>query len=107
MASDINDYILYGIILFFVALGVALPIINDSLNEKSVTPTTDNIEDTLSIKDGNYDSLSFTTIISSILKMFFWTFGDLPIIMDIIFIPIRLIGLICALHKANEIIPFT
>ena len=95
MANDMS--IAYGIILFFFLVGAITPFMNASFSDLSIpenqpTGITDDIdEDDLTISKA-YE------VIKSIFKMFFWTFGDLPIWIEwTVFMPLRiLLGLIIA-----------
>ncbi len=92
----VNDIsIASGIITVFILLGVFLPFINSSLSVQSPSVNTTSIQtnvgqDVANI-DGSFTTVSGLKIIVSVLKMFFWTFGDLPFWLDAIFVILRII----------------
>lgn len=86
-----NSSIMFGIIIFFVALGVLLPLLHEDFNQSFSDP-----DETQLTKNINEDDLSVittpATIIFSVFKMFFWTFGAIPTIIDLlIFLPLRIL----------------
>ncbi len=102
MANDVS--IITGIIATFILLGVFLPILEAGYN---VTPSNTDVSDfTDSLNNASkalgkktgfeavVGSLGFFDIAASILKMFTWTFGALPVWLDLIFIIFRIILII-------------
>lgn len=90
MVNDIT--IIGGIISLFVLLGVLLPIIQADLNIQDTTDV--NIDDFTSDIQQQAKSESDLTVwkvLISILSMFFWTFGLIPIWLDCLFIILRII----------------
>lgn len=87
MAGGVNDtVILIGIIVFFVALGWALPLIRAELSSADATQTSD-IENNIEV--GN--EIGILKIVSSIALMFLWTFGAIPPWLDaLVFVPLRI-----------------
>jgi hypothetical protein len=79
--NDIS--IIIGIVSLFVIIGAVVPFIE---SEYSYDAGIDNPDDIGSI-DSDVDSPSSVTIIDvffSVLKMFFWSFGSLPLWLDLI-----------------------
>ncbi len=87
MVNDIS--IIWGIITVFVALGILLPFINEAYGETSANINIDNFESSVSKTVENASTINTFTVIFSILKMFFWTFGDLYFWLDGIFVILR------------------
>ncbi len=89
------------IILFiFVGIGVIIPFVNQEFDVTGSTFDTENVADELIGEE--FDDVSKVNagdILSSVGKMFFWTFGDLPFWMDAIFVVLRVI-LLAILIKA-------
>ncbi|KKN50125.1 hypothetical protein LCGC14_0636230 [marine sediment metagenome] len=86
--------ILLTIIIFFVALGVLLPFIHAAFDEQVTDLNTQGVE-FASGQGFSEDSVSILGIVTSILTMFFWTFGNIPVIIDLLlFVPIRIIFMI-------------
>jgi len=78
-----------GIIMTFVLLGVALPFVNSAFGSQ----TNVNIDDINTDISGGVQELEATSalaIVKSVVKMFFWTFGDLPFWLDAIFVVFRI-----------------
>ena len=97
-----NNIFLYFVIVFFVLLGFVLPHIN------SVSPidTANNDVDAWVFAVQNQEGIVTVTIktIASICTIFFWTFGGLPVWLDlIIFIPIRVMFWIVVYDKIRGI----
>ena len=88
-----NDVTIVATILFiFLGTAVILPFVNTAFNIKSSDYNTENVESEF-IAEGFVDvsSVSARDIVKSIGKIFFWTFGDLPFWLDLIFIVLRII----------------
>ena len=83
-----TDHLLLTIVIIFTFLGVMLPFAQSSVNDNS----SDYGYDVLNGKLSN-DSSSVVVIITvfiSVLKMFTFTFGQLPVWLDLIlFMPLR------------------
>lgn len=88
-----NDTVIIGTIsLIFILIGAALPFVQDTFNEDVTTYNTDSITDGLTQETIEQTSITNVfDVLGSILKMFFWTFGDLPIWLDLIFSVFRII----------------
>ncbi|KKN55963.1 hypothetical protein LCGC14_0577050 [marine sediment metagenome] len=84
-----RESFLFLYLLIFVSLGTFLPFIQASFNEPVTQFDTDQLsdsaEDTASASDVNAFDIVF-----SVLKMFFWTFGDLPFWIDLFFVIFRI-----------------
>jgi hypothetical protein len=89
MVNDIS--IITGIVTIFIFLGVLLPYVNAEFGVSSDNMNIDNIEKTVGedIKDSSF--ITIFSVLFSVLKMFFWTFGALPFWLDMIFIVFRVI----------------
>lgn len=88
--------ILWGIVVIFILLGTVLPFIKSEL-EGGGTSSIDTDSLTEDIDDEtDFTSISALTILFSIAKMFFWTFSDVPLIIDLVVLtPMRVfLGLI-------------
>lgn len=79
-----------GIIAVFIIIGTALPFIQRDFGSDIITTQTDDIITEVSQESGQLNSVSALSIVFSIVKMFFWTFGDLPVWLDTIFVIFRL-----------------
>lgn len=90
----VNDIsIITGIIILFVALGTMLPFIREDFGQ---TQTTDYLIDDFNQGIANdvdtVGNVSAFNVIISIFKLFFWTFGEIPLLIDaLLFIPLRII----------------
>jgi len=99
----VNDIsILMGITLFFVSMGLFLPIIHESFGSDVSTPNLDALTQGIAAGSvmavdpiGGFElatgSSNLWTILNNIFKMFFWTYGLLPWWLDAIFIPLRVV----------------
>lgn len=91
-ANDIT--IIAGIVVFFLIVGLILPFVNaewasgSQSTNSSVSTLSGDVSN--SVKDAN--SVSAFKVILSVLSMFFWTFGSLPLYLDLlVFLPLRII----------------
>ena len=87
----VNDIsIATGIILVFVLLGVLLPFVNEAFGVDGTNLNTQSIETNVGIEVENISGINAFTVLLSVLKMFFWTFGDLPFWLDGVFTVFRI-----------------
>ncbi len=85
-----DTIVIYTIIIAFVALGAILPFINEAFNQQDIDFNAQNVE-----FQGGQNLFSNTVtvlgVITSVVTMFFWTFGAIPAIIDlVVFTPIRI-----------------
>jgi len=84
------------IITIFVVIGVLLPYAQSSINTDSQDFGLNSINDDVA----SASPVTALTIFLSIIKMFTFTFGDLPIIIDLIlFMPLRIIAWVIIASK--------
>jgi len=89
--KGVNDVSILTIILFiFIGLGILLPFVNTGFNNDVTNYNTEGLDNSFDSDTGE-TSITSIALLSSILKMFFWTFGDLPFWLDGFFIILRLI----------------
>ncbi len=88
-----NDSTIIATILFiFLGTAVILPFVNTEFGISSPDYSTSNVESEFINEDfSDVSSVSTGEILKSLGKMFFWTFGDLPFWLDLIFIVLRII----------------
>lgn len=90
MVNDIS--IITGIILIFLTLGAIMPYINDSFSITSEEINIEKFEDDIAVDIEDESRISAFTVIFSIFKMFFWTFGSIPFWFDLtIMLTLRII----------------
>lgn len=84
--------ILVGIVIIFVALGTILPFVHDAFDQQATDINAAGLE----FEAGQQSGVTVVLgVIVSITTMFFWTFGNIPFIIDaVIFIPIRIVFLV-------------
>lgn len=90
--GDANDSVLLmTVVVIFLILGFVLPYVNTAFGQ----PTTDINTEGLITDTGNELStseVSIFTVFTSIITVFFWTFGQVPVWVDIlIFTPMRVL----------------
>lgn len=86
-----SDYaIIITIIAIFLAVGAFLPFVSDELGETVSSPNIEQIEENLGGQIDNETVVGGFDILLSILSMFFWTFGALPLAVDSFFILLRI-----------------
>ena len=87
-----NDlHVTIYIMVVFVTLGTVLPFVNEGFGQGTTSVDMQNLEASVSIDTGSEAALSGFTIITSILSMFFWTFGELPFWLDSFLIILRVV----------------
>lgn len=91
----LNDIgIIVGIMTVFIATGLILPFINDELDGNQ--EFTADIEGLKTQVGQDSNDLKFTSginafsVFTSIISMFFWSFGALPFWLDSIFVILRI-----------------
>lgn len=77
--SATDTAILLGFFAFFLILGGIMPFLNTEFGQSNTEYVFD-FE-----PDGNIFTSAWT-ILSSIVTMFFWSFGSLPLIMDLLMV---------------------
>jgi hypothetical protein len=83
-----NDMVIIATITaIFIAIGVALPFVQQDFD----VPVTNNDPDTIIAPGDSTTSVGAFQVIGSVFKMFFWTFGALPVWLDSIFVGLRII----------------
>lgn len=108
--GGLNDVTIIGtIISIFIIVGTFLPFINESFGispedtacfkitelESELGNTTIQMGEKASVIEvASIGSLSFFDVVKSIVKMFFWTCGGLPLFIDLFFLVIRFVLLI-------------
>ena len=88
MGNDIT--VMYGIIIFFVLIGVIAPYLNAEFNSELAELDPTILESGIDPDDARSTVGAFN-VIGSVFAMFFWTFGIIPVWFDlIIFLPLRI-----------------
>ena len=89
-----DTVILSTIVIFFVVLGVRLPFIHAAFDQTITNLDTEGIE-FASGQGFSESNVTILGIITSIFTMFFWTFGNIPVVIDLLlFVPLRIIFMI-------------
>ena len=82
--SSMDVIIIVTFASMFILLGVLMPFVQEGLNEPINSYDTDALEGEM-LDDAQGGDISLGTLIVSVIKMFTWTFGDLPFILDAVF----------------------
>jgi hypothetical protein len=81
--------IFIGIIVMFIAIGALLPFIQDAFSQDVQDYDLEGLSDSVGEDPGN---VSVLEIFGSIGLMFFWTFGSIPVLLDLLlFLPLRVV----------------
>jgi|SRR3972149_6847938 len=87
-----NDVTLIGtIVMIFIAVGASLPFVNAEFGDSSTDFNTEDLQTDLNDQITDVTSVSTTTVLFSIGKMFFWTFGSLPLFLELFFTVFRIL----------------
>lgn len=85
-----NDVAIAGsIITIFVLLGVLLPYVQADFEAPQTLNDVQKLESDLGEETADISAVTPFTLLLSVLKMFFWTFGDLPFWLDAFFLILR------------------
>ena len=99
-----NNTILITIITVFLIVGTALPYIYQGFGESSTEYSTGDLVDDIGQEEVNtYNPITAFTIFSSVASMFFWTFGAIPIWLNLIFEVFRVMLYVIIYDKARGI----
>ena len=95
VTGGVNDMtIIFGLIAFFVFIGVVTPFINAELNTNLTEFNPEQFTGNVNTGDleGVTAPVNAFKVLGSVLSMFFFTFGSIPTFIDVaIFIPLRLL----------------
>jgi len=91
------------LLILFIGLGWALPYINQSLGEEYTGSQGFNESQMYEgIVGKDETNINTVDIFASILKMFFWTFGALPILIDLFFVVLRILLIILVYRQIRS-----
>ena len=92
VVGSVNDMtIIFGLISFFVFIGVVTPFINADLNSNLPEFSPEQLTANINTEEAK-SAVSAFKVLGSVLSMFFFTFGSIPIFIDVaVFIPLRLL----------------
>ncbi len=83
--------LIFGICAFLIACGFILPFVNEEFGQEVTDNNPTGLLDGID-KDDAKSSVGAFNVIGSIFGMFFWTFGGVPIWLDVLlFLPIRIL----------------
>lgn len=89
MTNDIA--IITGLITIFIIIGTVMPFINASFGSQVNEVDVDGMADSVGQGVELSGDVNAFQVFSSIMLMFFWTFGALPFWLDMIFIIFRVV----------------
>lgn len=89
-----DTVILTTIVIIFVGLGAVLPFIHAAFDQTE-TSTNQELVEFESGQGFSTNQVSVLGIVVSIFTMFFWTFGNINAVLDlVIFVPLRIIFMV-------------
>lgn len=88
-----DTYVMWTIVVVFVVLGAFMPLVNYMIYGSITSSNPEELQNSLSQQNkGTIISTLGFSMLFNIFTMFFWTFGVIPTIIDlIVFIPLRII----------------
>ena len=98
MAS--NNALLFTVLTIFLLTGFVSPYLHSAYGESVTTINTDGLE--TDIGQGNV-TVTVGAVVLSLASMFFWTFGLIPVWLDLIFIVLRIILYVIVYDKIRGI----
>ena len=88
MAND--AIIIFTITVFLMLLGGSLPFVQEDIGQDNYTSIV--TESVTTGMDTGVSDVNAWDVITSIFKMFFWTFGAVPLVVDLAFLtPLRVL----------------
>jgi hypothetical protein len=75
MANDMT--IIFGYLAFFILVGASMPFINAEFGTNVTEHDLDTLESNVGADIDSVTTVRAIDLIISVIKMFFWTFGDL------------------------------
>ena len=86
--------ILVSIIVIFIGVGTILPFLNSEFNNYDIQgPDVSTMSGGIETPSGSNPATTAVStwgILVSVLSMFFWSFGALPLVIEIIFVILRI-----------------
>ena len=87
--SNTDTWAFFGLVLFFLSLGTLLPFINAAFSQAVVNQDLNGLPQS----DEDLNVVSMLEVILSIVTVFFWTFGQVYFLIDLlILMPLRILG---------------
>lgn len=87
--SNTDTWAFYGLVLFFLCLGLLLPFISAAFQQPSTSQNIDGLPTT----DESLNTISMLEVVLSVFTIFFWTFGQVHWSLDlIVLMPLRILG---------------
>lgn len=87
--ANTDTWAFFALVLFFLTLGTLLPFINAAFSQSVTTQDLNG----LPTSDDELNTVSMLEVIVSIFTVFFWTFGQVYFLVDIIILlPLRILG---------------
>lgn len=87
--AETDSWAFFGLIVFFLALGLLLPFINAAFGQDVTEQDFSGLPN--SDDELNDSSVSMIQLIISVFTVFFWTFGQVHFIIDILLLtPLRI-----------------
>lgn len=97
MAGTENNVLLLTFLVMFFALGWAMPYVFNEYGASSTVDTTGSLEQLNSADIGAVD------VLTSISTVFFWSFGEVPLLVNLILLIPRLIFWVIVYDKIRGI----
>lgn len=89
--GNTDTAMLFTIIIIFIALGFVMPFINSAFSQTAINNNAQGLSDDIG-QNLEANEVSILEVFVSIITMFFWTFGNIPLVLDIlIMLPMRML----------------
>ena len=89
--ANTDTWAFFALVLFFLTLGTLLPFISAAFSQDSITQDISGLPK--SPGDLTYNPVTFLDVFLSIMSVFFWTFGQVYWVIDIlILLPLRILA---------------
>lgn len=98
-----NNAILITILLVFLIVGYITPYAHTAFSEDSTSVDINSLEDSVGQETIAYNPVTMFDVFKSMFSMFFWTFGALPVWLDMVFILFRIIFYVIIYDKVRGI----
>lgn len=93
--GDSDTGILLTILIIFVLLGALLPFLHEAFGQDQTNVNAGGVAFATGQNIDEASGVTILDVIFSIVTIFFWTFGNIPLLMDLIlFVPLRIIFIV-------------
>ena len=100
--ANTDTWAFFALIVFFLSLGLLLPFVQDAFGEDTLNQDLQNI--VLNEDDVGYDPIGMFDVLLSVITIFFWSFGQVYWVVDLLILfPLRILAFYLLLRMVRGI----